>query len=215
MNAPAITKLLPHHVECLAKSGLTPDDAARYGIRSASRAEGRGILGFDPGGDGLLFASPSLNGGESSYQFKPDKPFTDREGRTVKYLSPKAAGNHLQVPEDLLERGVPQDTGIPLLITEGRKKALKATKEGFPCVSLSGVWCWRIRDAVTGESRPIADLDLVAWEGRIVYITFDSDATTKPEVRQAEAALAAELQRRGAVVRVVRLPGDTGGVGNG
>lgn len=203
-------QLHPHHLEDLRASGLSAEDAARYGIRSATRAEGKRILGFDPGSDGLFFSAPSLNGGGPSYQFKPDRPFLDAEGRAVKYLSAKGGGNHLQVPEDLLENGVLRDANITLLLTEGRKKALAATKAGFPCLSLSGVWCWRCAGK-DGQSGPIPDLDVVAWKGRRVFLCYDSDAATKPEVRQAEAALAAELQRRGAVVKVVRLPGGPDG----
>ena len=195
-----------HHLADLAKSGLTLEDAQRYGIHSVIRQEAKLILGFDPGSDGLLFAAPSLNGGRPSYQFKPDRPFTDKEGRPVKYLSPKNSRNHLQVPADLLQEGVLQDAGLPLVVTEGRKKSLKATKAGFPCVSLSGVWCFR-QAGPDDQGRPIPDLDLVAWEGRQVFVAYDSDAVTKPAVRGAEQALAQELGRRGAIVKLVRLPG--------
>ena len=46
----------------------------------------------------------------------------------------------------------------------------------------------------------------ISWKGRLVYIAYDSDRTVKPEVRQAESALAQVLQQLGAVVKVVQLP---------
>lgn len=206
-NSPGVESLTDRHLADLAKSGLTAEDAQRYGIRSATRKETRHILGFDPGSDGLLFASSSLNGGTPSYQFKPDEPFLDENGKPIKYLSPRGGTNHLQVPEDLLESGLLQDPSVPLVVTEGRKKSLATTKAGFPCLSLSGVWCFRGKDPDTGKSRSIPDLDHITWEGRIVYICYDSDLVDKPVVQAAECALAEELHRRGAVVKMIRLPG--------
>ena len=44
-------------------------------------------------------------------------------------------------------------------ITEGEKKALKATQEGFMTVSISGVWNW------SSNKKPIEDLDLIRLDG--------------------------------------------------
>ena len=52
---------------------------------------------------------------------------------------------------------------------------------------------------------PIADLALIKWEGRKVYIAFDSDALTKDKIRAARNALAEELKSRGAVVWFVTI----------
>ncbi len=64
---------------------------------------------------------------------------------------------------------------------------------------------------MNGKSQPIADLDLITWKGRTVYIVFDSDLATKPPVRDAEFKLARELRDRGARVYAVRLPGGPSG----
>ncbi len=104
------------------------------------------------------------------------------------------------------------DPGVPLLVTEGEKKALAADQAGFPCVGISGVWSWQERRDRDGDGKArgkrelIDDLSAIAWEGRSVYIAFDSDVSTNPDVQQAEWELAKALTAEGAVVRVLRFP---------
>ncbi|HEX9710121.1 MAG TPA: AAA family ATPase, partial [Candidatus Thermoplasmatota archaeon] len=108
------------------------------------------------------------------------------------------------------DRAALADPRVPLWLTEGEKKALKGCQEGLCCVAVPGVWSWKTRDA-RDRSVPIADLDAIAWRGRIVFLVFDSDLATKPQVRLAEFALARELQHRGAIVKAVRLPAGSDG----
>ena len=79
-----------------------------------------------------------------------------------------------------------------------------ATEHGIPCIALSGVDSWRTK--VDAVSAPLPDFDGIEWVGRVVDLAFDSDATSNPQVRYALDSLAAELVRRGATVRWVRLP---------
>ena len=73
---------------------------------------------------------------------------------------------------------------------------------------MPGVWSWRTRAGrVDGKSVPVEDLDHIAWQGRTVYVVFDSDLATNPNVRDAEHALAKELSRRGGRPAAIRLPG--------
>jgi len=108
------------------------------------------------------------------------------------------------LPPDVLS-----DPSKPLLITEGEKKALKGCQEGLSCIAVSGVWCWRTKDGDT--SIPVPDLDRIEWKGRLVTIVFDSDLARNKDVARAEAELARELARRGALVYSVRLPGGAQG----
>jgi len=57
-----------------------------------------------------------------------------------------------------------------------------------------------------GNRELIDDLARIPWEGRQVYICYDSDTAANPSVRSAEWYLAETLQRHKATVRVVRLP---------
>ena len=93
-------------------------------------------------------------------------------------------------------------TSPELLITEGEKKALAANQAGFPSIGLVGVWGWK-----PGKKETLLPaLERIPWKGRAVYVVFDSDIATKPDVQDAESRLAAHLAARGATVKVVRLP---------
>lgn len=198
-------ELLPHHRQNLELSGLTAETIASAGIYSASAEESK-RLGFGDAGSGMVIPYPSLNGQPDFDRLRPDNPWVDKKGRPAKYLTVKGAGNRLYIPSTMAQE-ILSDPNQFLLLTEGEKKALKANQEGFPCIALSGVWCFVQRNPKTGKSEPIPDLDLVVWKTRTVYIFYDSDAMEKDEVRWAEWRLAQELQSRGAVVKVVRLSG--------
>lgn len=91
--------------------------------------------------------------------------------------------------------------GEAICITEGEKKALAACINGCATIGLGGVY--NFMDG--GKFLPL--LEQIEWRGRVVYIIFDSDAATNPDVRVATERLAAELSmNRGADVRLVRLP---------
>ena len=99
------------------------------------------------------------------------------------------------------------DPTIQLLVTEGAKKSLAADQAGFPCLGLTGVFAWKLKN----HERLLPDLELIEWKGRPVKIVFDSDAAETENVADAECRLAAQLQNRGAIVKVVRLPSGPGG----
>lgn len=98
----------------------------------------------------------------------------------------------------------------PIVVTEGEAKALCAAKHGVPAVALGGVHSFMARS----QDGILPELEAVSWRDRDVYIVFDSDAVSNPQVMAAEGRLADELQRgRGAKVRIVRLPPGEGKVG--
>lgn len=185
-------KLLKCHRDDLRSSGLNEETIREAGFYSGSAEEVKRILGFDAG-PGLVIPYP-----DTDYRrVKPDSPPV-MDGKPAKYLTPKRGEVRLYIPTPV--RSLLKDTTVRLLITEGEKKALKATQEGFPAIGLSGVWCFR------QDGKPIADLELVSWEGRPTFMAYDSDLAEKEGVLQAEWALSQELEDRGALVRVVRLP---------
>lgn len=203
--------LSERHLEDLRSSGLSEATIQAAGLYSADSQEAR-RLGFGTAGPGLVFPYPSPNGEQPFFRLKPDASKTDKNGRLVKYLTVKGAGNRLYIPS-ILPANELADPQVALILTEGEKKALKANQEHFPCIGLAGVWCWLMKDG--GQSLPLEDFNRIAWKGRLVYICFDSDIAGKPEVERAERRLAQELKQRGATVVPVRLPGDTGGANNG
>lgn len=126
----------------------------------------------------------------------------------AKYLQGKRTGVHAYLTPFVPWPEIMQDTSVPVTITEGEGKAIKANAEGFPTIGIGGVY--NFRDGVTKELLP--ELAGFKWAGRIVYLTFDSDVMTNPQVLDALGLLRVELAtKRHADVRIVYLPSDSGG----
>ncbi len=109
-----------------------------------------------------------------------------------------------------------RDTSVPLVVTEGTKKAdaLWGTHQ-IPTIALAGVYAWRGRDQVTNGLAALA-----AWEDiclkspgshRDVFVIFDSDVMVKAPVLEACRRLGALLVARGAAVWYVLLPAGPNG----
>jgi hypothetical protein len=125
-------------------------------------------------------------------------PVSDGQGHTIRYYQRAGTPPRLYVPARA--RAALADPSVPLLITEGEKKALKANQEGLACVAIGGLWNWQ------GGGRPIAELDRIDWCDREILIAPDSDVWTRPDLLQPVFALGKELEGRGAKVAVLKLP---------
>jgi putative DNA primase/helicase len=145
-------------------------------------------------------------------QIKPDNPRTNEEGKPIKYESRIGKGEareplFLQVPDQIWERiaakwAVPilpeayqkgfwqwvlDNPRIPILITEGAKKAASLLSHAFVGISIAGV----SNGQYLGELNPyIAPFCQVS---RRVYLAYDSDLHSKPSVRK-------ELDRLGRLI---------------
>lgn len=196
--------LLSHHWAQLQASGISATMAEKAKLRSETDHQ---VLAFMinarkwPGKNGAGLVIPYLdrNGDEVMRRVRPDNPPLIG-GKPAKYLSPKKAPIRIYFPPGVLAA---LDNPLqPLVITEGEKKALCATQNGFPCIGLSGVRCFNKKKA----SALVPDLEQLNLSGRKVFIAYDSDIATNDKVQEAESSLAAMLQTRGAVVKVVRIP---------
>ncbi len=197
--------LNPLHLKDLKASGISPAFARKEGLRSATTEKAQELMGRGDIGSGLVFPYPTSN------RIKLDKPIPDSTGKPARYLTKRGGRNHLYMPA-LLTEALLQDTAIPLTITEGEKKALSASQRGIPCLATAGVWSWRGKG-----KKHIADLDLVEWDGRRVFIAYDTEDSTRVRVRNAArgsdaaaAALARTLTGWGAEVTVLSLPSGDG-----
>ena len=122
--------------------------------------------------------------------------------KTLRYLQPAHSGVHVYLPPLVDWQAVAADPSIPLIITEGEAKALAACRAGFTCLALGGVYSF-----TTPGGRLLPDLEALVHPSRAVYIVFDSDAATNPNVVAAEARLVQALQTdRGMRCTIVRLP---------
>jgi putative DNA primase/helicase len=207
----ALERLLPNHLADLRQSGLSNETIARGGYYSESDPKRLKLIlnGSIPKrmGSALVIPFRDFDGNLNGYRrIKADNPRSNRDGKPIKYESPRGVGNKVYLPGGTVEHLA--DPGIDLFITEGEKKACKADQEGFPCLGLVGVFGWK--DGRQSD-RLLRDLEAIEWKGRRAFIVFDSDAATNENVRDAESRLAAQLQNHGAIVKVVRLPSGASG----
>ena len=197
----------------LKDSGITEAEAADAGIFPCPDARSVDV-GF-ANAPALAFAYHGINGDPVQFEHRHGtRPFyrlryladSAQLGfvrkRLPRYVQAAGSGVHAYFPMTRMFRwaNIATSPEEPVLITEGEKKALKACLDGFPTIGLSGVWCFK-RDALL-----LPELGQFAWEGRSVWIVFDSDAATNPHIGHAQRALAKLLVERGAEVRIVDLP---------
>jgi hypothetical protein len=202
--------MLEHHRDLLKSSAISPEIIADRGYESVETKARLKDAGFR--GDALRVPSlliPVYNelGEVALYQHRPDDPRRGRDGRPIKYETPSGAKMAVDVPPRIRQRLA--DPSIPLWITEGVRKADSAVSAGLVCVALLGVWNWRGRNKDAGLTA-LAFFESVALKGRKVFLTFDSDVMTKPEVHASLVRLGALLARRGAEVAYVYLPSANG-----
>ncbi len=152
---------------------------------------------------GLLIPVHGVDGGARFYQYRPDDPRLNGEGKPVKYETPPSV--RMAVDAHPLIRGRLGDPQCPLFITEGIRKADSAISHGLCCIALLGVWSWRGRNADGGKVA-LPDWEMIALEGRKVYIVFDSDVMAKTQVYKALTRFKAFLQLRKAHVSLIYLP---------
>lgn len=132
-----------------------------------------------------------------------DAPGGFKKKKPPRYSQPKESGIHPYFPitENIDWEEVKNDIDTPIMITEGEKKALAGCLAGIPTIGLGGVYNF----ASDGHLLPL--LESMGFEGRTVYICYDSDAKDNGKIQLAEGRLATELSiKQGANVFMVRLP---------
>jgi putative DNA primase/helicase len=198
--------LHPEALEDLRKSGLSDTTIAAAGLYTPAPGDLPRLLSarlVDQVRHVLVFpydgASPGIpvrRAGEF-VRCKLFPPVSDGHGHTIRYYQRAGTPPRLYVPA--LARSALADPAVPLLVTEGEKKALKASQEGLASVAVGGLWNWQ------ANGRAIADLGRIDWVERETVIVPDSDAWTRPDLVCAcgssgvapAACLCLRLQRRG------------------
>lgn len=205
-------KLLDHHLLDLRGSGLTDATIDAAGCYSETDAGKLAILLRHKGpgktkkcAPAIVFPFTGLDGKNGYHRVKWDRPpeKVDRKSggkKKEKYASPCELPNQPYFPPGIAAKI--ESAEQELILTEGEKKALKATQEGFPTIGLTGVWAWKPKD----REQLLPELEQIIWKGRRVFIAFDSDRTEKADIQKAEARLAFHLAKRGAIVKLVILP---------
>lgn len=195
----------------MAASCISPEIAAARGYRSIETKadlERKGFSRAQRNVPGLLIPVYNIFGECATYQYRPDEPRVNKDGKIIKYETPSGSRMVLDVPR--LAQKWMGDPRRPLGITEGARKADAAVSVDLCCIALLGVWNWRGTNEQGGKTT-LADWEQIALKGRDVYLAFDSDVATKREVYAALARLKAFLEQRGAHVKVIYLPSCDGG----
>ncbi len=130
--------------------------------------------------------------------------------KALRYSQPQSSGVHPYFPAVMDWLDIAEDVTVPIMITEGEKKALAACLADIPTIGLGGVYNF----THDGELLPL--LEKVEWKGRQVFICYDSDALSNSRIQAAEGRLITELcMKRGADAFLVRLPDLPGGAKQG
>ncbi len=216
-------RLSPKHYQELRESGLNDDTIDRNGFYTEydpstvsaglnwSSTATLSTMGpflaipyFDP--DGKLVLT----------RYKPDIPRriekSDGKHQVVKYESPKNVSTIPYFTREVVDWLAASPSSSPIFITEGEKKALKASQEGFPCIGLPGITNWSALRKKGSDGRPIGKRQLcqqfqnIDWTERTVVIVPDGDEFRNPDVNRETAELARLLEEAGAVVHIVWLP---------
>lgn len=210
------TSLAEHHRKTLIDgSGISEDVVRARGYFTATRKEELEEVGFGKSQrivPTLVIPIHDVHGEIALHVHRPDRPRT-LHGKSRKYEFPAKTPMVIDVPPGA--RAALGDPRVPLLITEGSKKADSAVSRGLCCIALLGVWNWRGTNEQGGKTE-LPDWEAIALNDREVFVAFDSDVTTKPQVRAALKRLRALLESRGADVKIVLLqPSGDGGAKTG
>ena len=196
-----------HHAH-LAASAILDEVVERRGYMTITTYQQLTERGFSSvqsrHAPGLGIPLWTVEGEQQGWQFRPDTPRVDRQGKMIKYETPYKGRLSLDIhPMVQPLIGLPE---VPLWITEGVKKG--DALGSFGCCALAlmgGVWGFIGRNDSGGKTI-LPDWRFVALNGRQVYIAYDNDVMRKPEVHKALVALKAFLVSKSAVVSMILLP---------
>jgi len=191
------------HIAQLEASKISVACAAARGYESVDDPQRLRDLGFSKTQavlvPALLIPQRDKRGEIWGYVSRPDEPGKGRQ----KYETCIGQPNHLDVPLGIGEQL--DDPAVPLVVTEGSKKADAGAEAGLCMVSINGVYGWRGKNA-HGAKTALADWEEIALDGREVVLAFDSAVATKKPVKQALGRFAQFLENRGAKVLYLHLP---------
>ena len=203
----AMTTFSAEALADLQRSGITDNDAAFAGMHSTRDASTAGDFAKNvsaliiPYYDALTGAPVIYSSHDACGNFFRLRYYS--APHLPRYTQPKKSGTHAYFPrvKDWTWREVAKDQSIPVIITEGEKKALAACLQGLPTIGLGGVHNYQS----SGQILP--EIVALGLQGRTIYVIYDSDAATNPHVLAAEGRLMRELIfDHKADVKIVRLP---------
>lgn len=205
-------------LEKIETSGLTANDAKLLRFNGLTAKQ---TTALDPsfkalpslyipyfGIDGQPLQSFSSSSPEDSFfrlrYLEAPKGFEALTGKQPRYVQKPGSGVTAYFPSNITNwQEISLNSRVGVLITEGELKAAKAAKEGYPTIGLGGVY--NFRSAKDGISF-LPELEQINWANREVFMIYDSDYRTNPQICAALRELATVLADRGARPRLVSLP---------
>ncbi|MBN3907680.1 MAG: DUF3854 domain-containing protein [Nostoc sp. NMS1] len=136
-------------------------------------------------------------------QAKPDVSPLGKDGKVNKYLGAVGYGASplfLDTGVEYCWQQILADKSIPIIITEGAKKAGAGLTIGLPTISIPGVSTCR------KMGRLHSWIEAFAGFGRTFYLCFDADILHKRPVQQSLINIARDLSATGSKVMVIKLP---------
>ena len=195
------------HLQHLLSSGISIEVIKERGYKTVTTAKELKRLEFSQFPrftTGILIPLHAPDGADAGYVYRPDTPRLDKEkDKPIKYEGVP----HSRARADMPLRCVPaaRNPNIELWITEGAKKADALASHGACALNLPGVWGFKGKNE-WGATVLLADFDFIAWKGRTVYLAYDSDAQSNPQVNRALLRAKEHFGRKGAKVYFVNLP---------
>ncbi|MBD2106711.1 DUF3854 domain-containing protein [Nodosilinea sp. FACHB-13] len=188
--------------------------AARQRVRSYITTGNSALRGhYDFMEAGAWFARPAI---EVAPYAKPHNPRTNPEkpDKSVKYETPPDAEAEPLFPH--LGTAVKASWGvstwaevlvrpdIPVIFTEGWKKALALISQGYPAIALRGVTQWHGKN----QRELWPEMAQVAAAGRIIATAYDQDerASTRAKVSRQARLLGNAIERAGGTARFIVWP---------
>jgi putative DNA primase/helicase len=203
--------LKPEHYQQLTEgSAITPTLVHQRGYQSLPQPEDLIDRGFSKAqaktAPALGIPLWDVHGQRHGWQIRPDCPRQMKDDKVFKYEMPR--GDHLILDVHPSVQPHLGDPTVELWITEGVKKGDALASQGLCTIALiGGVWGFRGTNEHGGKVI-LQDWEYVALNGRLVYVAFDSDLATKPNVLAALKALWRFLRAREAIPASVRWPED-------
>lgn len=186
----------------LKRSGLTKTDMTKMKLKVVSQKEMSVISKKRKAAYEIPYFN--IQGKPSNFcRYKYLEEVKNRKGKVVKYHQVFDSEPRLYFPPSVSWKQIASDPSIPIVITEGEKKAAKACKEGIMCIGLGGVWSFR---STKLNKALIDDFKEIQWSGRSVRIIYDSDALQNDLVALAAQKLATELNGIGAKIFIGCVP---------
>ena len=157
-----VSNLSESHQRLIDDSGISAEVATERGYKTVTVKKDLERLGFADKQrivPALLVPVHGVDGSVVTYQTRPDTPRVNpRTGKPIKYETPAGSTMALDVPVRV--RPVLADPLVPLIVTEGARKADAAASAGLAAIALLGVWIFRGKNSRGGKTA------LPDWEYR-------------------------------------------------